>query len=423
MRSMARQLQSGGDRRRSGTPIGLALWRRKEQDLLAESAGVREGAGCVLVVDDDEVNRLVAEGCLVSEGVDVRLADSGPTALDEVAAGGIDLILLDIMMPGMDGFETLGALRQIDAAADLPIVFLTALKDLDTHGRAISSSADDFLTKPINPTVLVMRVRSLLRLRNAQRALKEAERTLRAQHDELAVHARWHHHLRRLVVHDLRSPLGTLMLASDYVSGAAGLSESERETVEDMLDSVGRMRRLVADFSDVDGSLQTGLRATHDPTDITAMLQEVGRAAVASAEVSRVRLEMDIPSDLLMFDVDASLLRRAVHALVEHAAQNILPGSVVRLRAIAGDSGVRIEVEDHGPAIPVEDHARLFQPWSVEPGGRPSGRRRPGLGLPLVRLVAEAHGGSAYIRSVEAGATTVGLELPDVRPAGGITPS
>ncbi len=368
--------------------------------------------GCILVVDDDRVNRLVAEGLLHAEGFEVKLASSGPEALERLAEGDIDLILLDVMMPEMDGFETLAALRSTPQGSDVPVVFLTALSDLETHGRAIASSADDFLNKPINPTALTMRVRSLLRLRRARQDLKRAERTLRGQRDRLALEARWRRHLRRLVVHDLRNPLGTLLLTADYFAGQEGLPAASRQSMDDVVETVQRMRRLITDFSDVDGSLHDGLRVSLRATTLSAMLNDARRAAAEEPHPSDATLRWDVAPDLPTLDLDPVLLQRAVLALIRHARDNAPPDSEIRLRAHVEDRAVKIEVSDQGSAVDPAQVTALFEPWNTETSGEPGQRRRADLALPLARLVAEAHGGAAYIRAGEQGATVVGLELP-----------
>jgi DNA-binding response OmpR family regulator len=118
----------------------------------------------VLIIDDNLQNREVAEGHLVAAGYSAIQAESGEQGLIVIEEQRPDLVLLDVLMPGMDGFETCRQIRMLPVVGDTPVLFLTALGDLGTHKQALDSGADDFLTKPINRTELLIRVRSLLRI-------------------------------------------------------------------------------------------------------------------------------------------------------------------------------------------------------------------------------------------------------------------
>ena len=128
---------------------------------------VADAPPTILVVDDNLQNREVAEGHLVGAGYQAVQADSGLAALGMLESGAVrpDLVLLDVLMPGLDGFETCRRIRALPDGSRLPVLFLTALGDLGTHKAALDSGADDFLTKPINRTELLIRVRSLLRIK------------------------------------------------------------------------------------------------------------------------------------------------------------------------------------------------------------------------------------------------------------------
>ncbi len=139
----------------------------------------------ILVVDDVAQNRLLVEAHLAAAGYAVSMAEGGESALALFRDQAPELVLLDILMPKMDGFETCRMLRTLPGGVDTPIVFLTALCDLGTHQAALEAGADDFLTKPINRTELLLRVRSLLRIRHLTRDLASTFERLRDQADEL----------------------------------------------------------------------------------------------------------------------------------------------------------------------------------------------------------------------------------------------
>jgi two-component system cell cycle response regulator len=133
----------------------------------------------ILVVDDHEQNLELLSAYLDDLGAEIRQARDGIEALDAVAAKRPDLILLDVMMPRMSGFQVCGKLKSDPATKDIPIVVVTALNEVADVERAVELGADDFLTKPVNRLELVTRVRSLVRLGMLQRQLQQTMAELR----------------------------------------------------------------------------------------------------------------------------------------------------------------------------------------------------------------------------------------------------
>src|SRR4029077_6880065 len=175
------------------------------------SAATVETPATILVVDDNLQNREVAEGHLVGAGYAVIQAEGGEEALPMLEARRPDLVLLDVLMPGIDGFEPCRRIRLLPVVGDTPILFLTALGDLTTHKAALDSGADDFLTKPINRTELLIRVRSLLRIKQLGDELKRNYDVIRSQRDALLVAQRQKEELTALIVHDLKNPLSSIL--------------------------------------------------------------------------------------------------------------------------------------------------------------------------------------------------------------------
>lgn len=122
----------------------------------------------ILIVDDDWMNREVLQAHLDSAGYQVLTANTGAKALEITAAWPVDLVLLDIRMPGMDGYQVCAHLRQTDTTRDIPILLITALEDDDSKSRGLEVGADDFLTKPLDAAIMLNRIRSLLRLRQLE---------------------------------------------------------------------------------------------------------------------------------------------------------------------------------------------------------------------------------------------------------------
>jgi DNA-binding response OmpR family regulator len=182
---------------------------------------------------------VLVEAHLAAAGYAVTVADGGERALALFQEQPPELVLLDILMPKVDGFETCRRLRALPGGAETPIVFLTALCDLGTHQAALDAGGDDFLTKPINRTELLLRVRSLLRIRHLARDLAATFERLRDQSDELERAKREQGDLYALVEQDIETPLTRvvrdLQLASE--SGA-----DSRQALRDALQATARVQ-------------------------------------------------------------------------------------------------------------------------------------------------------------------------------------
>lgn len=139
----------------------------------------------ILVVDDNAANSPLAEAHLVAAGYAVQLAEGGEQGIAAFEEWQPGLVLLDILMPGMDGFETCKRLKKLPAGKDVPVVFLAALSDLSAHEQAMESGADDFLTIPINRTELLIRVRLLLSVKHLRDELNQGYDLIRSQRDAL----------------------------------------------------------------------------------------------------------------------------------------------------------------------------------------------------------------------------------------------
>lgn len=150
-------------------------------DLISDEPFEHQG---VLIVDDNEQNLELIQAYLDELGGDIRLAHDGLQAIDSVASNPPDIILLDIMMPRMSGFQVCEKLKNSPATRDIPIIMVTALNEVGDVERAIDAGADDFLTKPVNKLELITRVRSLLRVRQLKRQLDNAVSEVRSMRDQ-----------------------------------------------------------------------------------------------------------------------------------------------------------------------------------------------------------------------------------------------
>jgi two-component system sensor histidine kinase/response regulator len=320
----------------------------------------------VLIVDDEPANRALLRAYLANQGHELVEADSGQAALERAADAPPDLVLLDVLMPGLDGFEVCRRLRSAQTDGFLPIVLVSALTDPDSRRGGLEAGADEFLSKPVDRQELLLRARNLLALRELRRFRDE---------------------MMGAVVHDLRSPLGALRInlrssIEDWGDDAA------LDALRDAEASVARLSELVGVLAEVH---QLERAAPLRLESVAA-----GRYLEAIIAPRRIRgrdrgIAWELACDeSIELAADPIHFRRAVEALFDHVLRNTAKQTVIGVRAVRDDARVRIAV--------------TYTPTTCG---------HPGLALYLCRLALDAHGGRFEVRESVGGPTRFVLELPD----------
>jgi signal transduction histidine kinase len=377
----------------------------------------------ILVIDDNLQNREVAEGHLVSAGYHAVLADSGESGLARFQERRPDLVLLDVVMPRMDGFETCRRLRELAGGPDVPILFLTALGDLGTHKAALDSGADDFLTKPINRTELLIRMRSLLRIRRLSDELRRNYDVIRSQRDELLTAQRQRLELATLIVHDLKNPLSSILSNVEYLNANAQIPERERESLADVLRASRSMFRMVMNLLDISRSEDGALVPRCAEFDVSALLNEVASETVHRLEEKGQTLSLSVDPAVGTIIADRDLVRRVVENLLDNSHKysprngrisiDVRPGTLD-----AGDGpppvpAIELRVRDEGAGIPADYRTRIFEKYvRVEDRNVSEPRNSQGLGLVFCRTAVEVHGGLIWVEDNGAKGSCFCLRLP-----------
>jgi signal transduction histidine kinase len=345
---------------------------------------VAEGRARVLVVDDDPAARAALGAFLAVAGYEIGTAAGVTDALAALVAEPADLVLLDLMMPEIDGIEGCRRIRKVLGDTYVPILIVTALVEPACLAAALDAGADDFLAKPTVQVELLARVRSALRVKRQHDALRQL----------LHMRAR----LASLVAHDLHGPLTAIGFAVDLLeeeptvrAGAgAGLTRIRR--------SLQRISELATDLTLAARLDQPELRPDREPLDLRALATDVADTLAPVWRRAGAVVRVDGPPTAAV--VDGRLLRRLVENLLLNAIGHAPRGSTVRIGvAPVGEARVRIVVEDAGPGVPAVDRERVFAPF-VSTGGGP-GRFGTGLGLAFCRQVVDAHGGRVWVEDNE----------------------
>lgn len=357
----------------------------------------------VLVVDDNEQNRALARMTLEEEGYAITLASGGEEALALFERDPPDCVLLDVRMPRMDGYAVCERIRAMPGGAEVPVLFLTALRDVETFDRAAKAGGTDFLTKPVQPAELVLRVQQALRLRRLDAELRAQYDALRRQRDELYRLQLLKEDLANFIVHDLKNPVGSIDLQAQLILRDRALSERSREGASRIRAEVRDLLRLILNLLDTTRGEQGQLAPVPAPIDLRAVIGEVLEARAAQAEAQGVTLRAEVLAPTLRADAD--LLRRLLENLVENAIRHAPQGSAVSVEAVGEAGAVVLRVSDRGAGVPEAMREAIFDRFvQLAQGDDARGRTGRGLGLAFCKLAVEAHGGRIWVEEARPGA-------------------
>jgi two-component system sensor histidine kinase/response regulator len=356
----------------------------------------------VLVVDDNAQNRAVAEAILREEGHRVVLATGGEEGVAAFEREHPDCVLLDVRMPGVDGFTACRRMRAIEGGAEIPIIFLTAQRDLDTFDAAQEMGADDFLTKPIHAAELALRVQAAVKLRRLGSELREHYALIRRQRDDLVRLQLQKEQLIAFVVHDLKNPVNSMDLHAQLLERIPGLPPRARPSLARIRDGARTQLRLIMNLLDIARGEEGHLALVRSRVDLVALVGEVVTTLELRASDGAVSLESSVEAPFA--HADGELLRRVLENLVENAIRHAPEGTKVRVSTVAHAEGVQLGVADAGAGIPEYARQKVFERFAqLGSDDATSTRAGRGLGLAFCKLAVEAHGGRIWVEAADPG--------------------
>lgn len=357
----------------------------------------------VLIVDDVTKNIQLVANFLKQAGYDINFAISGKTAIKHIKKESFDLILLDIMMPEMDGFEVCNKLKSDPETKDIPVIFLTAKTDIDSITKAFQLGGVDYITKPFNKAELLARVKTHLELQKQKRNLKE----LNATKDKFF----------SIIAHDLKSPLNQLLGLSEILQ-----KEIESERRDDVIklakfinNSAKSGRLLLENLLEWSRS-QTGF-INFDPEilNLGKITNEVIRLNENNAKHKSITLKSSINNGDLAF-ADKNMIKTVLRNLISNAIKFTMNGGKIHLSAEQTNDEVTYSVSDSGIGMKSDDLKKLFRidinPISI---GR-SQEKGTGLGLILCKEFIEINGGKIWVESKLEEGSTFKFSIPFLKP-------
>lgn len=356
----------------------------------------------ILIVDDQPQNvQIVGDLLTVTMGYEVVIASDGEEALRRLDECTPDLILLDVLMPGLDGVETCKRIKENPLLADIPIIFLSAADDKNLIVQALESGGVDYVTKPFSRAELITRVRTHLALKSAHDALK----ALAEDKDELL----------GILTHDLKNHLGGMQMSAQLLHDRLGRQQEDsksRQLVDNILQNTTQMLAFVKEFL-ANTMAERNLQLTAQPVNLAEAASQAIRQYQLAAERKDISFVCELNAPGNMISTDPLALKQVLDNLLSNAVKFSPSGKsvYVSVEPTTGDC-IECRIRDEGPGFTAMDKSHMFRRYarlSARPtGGEPS----TGLGLSIVKKLVEEMNGHLLLESTPGEGATFIVRLP-----------
>jgi signal transduction histidine kinase len=384
-----------------------------------------ETKGRVLVVDDDLLNRIKLSTNLEEAGYSVALAKDGAEALEAMRTEPYDTMLLDLMMPVMDGFEVLQHVAADSSLQHIPIIVVSAEEDLESVVRCIEMGAADHLPKPFNPTVLRARVGACVGKKRSHDREVALFNELQQRYRELEDLQKLRDDLTHMIVHDLRTPLTSFLTGLQSVPMMGALNPDQSECLAMATDGGTDLLGMINELLDIskmeDGSLQLDLKPVEPPAVVERALSQLEHLG----HDKELTLQREIAPALPALQADEEKLIRVLVNLCGNAIKfTPARGSItVRVHPAAfaasangpvetSGNGIVFSVTDTGEGIPPAYFERIFEKFGQVETRKSGQKMSTGLGLTFCKMAVEKHGGRIWVESEPGRGSTFSFSLP-----------
>jgi two-component system, sensor histidine kinase and response regulator len=405
----------------------------------------------ILAIEDSATQAAALELELEAAGFSVQGARNAEEGLQALEQQRFDVVISDIVMPGLSGFELCRRVKSDARWADLPVILLTTLSDPEDIVRALECGADNFVTKVRGSEHLLERLRLLVETRrlrseagagggvrtsfqgkaieitasreqildlllttfeDAVRANGELElsRTeLEAKHQALVELQRQKDELSALLVHDLRSPAAGIVMQATARLRSRNLPDAERQYWSSVMTAADTIQRMSLNLLDITRAEEGSLPLKLQETEIRALLEDVGTgmAALAAGREQQIVTDVQFAGSV---SLDRELIRRVLNNLADNASRHSPIGGTIRIVVARDDESLLLSVCDEGPGVPDELKQRVFDKY-MRLGGQSESSGR-GLGLAFCQLAVEAHGGSIWVEDNQPSGSRFCIRLP-----------
>ncbi len=370
--------------------------------------------GIILVVDDDPENLGVLFGYLSDKGFKVLLVQSSENALVQAERNRPDIILLDILMPGMDGFETCKCLKAGEQTREIPVIFMTALSDTLNKVRGFQSGAVDYITKPFQQEEVLARVNAHLTIRKLQQQLEGKNTLLQEQVVQLQEANTSKDKFISMISHDLQSPFSSLRGLIQFTSENIGeYNKNELEGIMNLLgNSTENLYALIENLLTWSRIQRGVLEHCPQHIDLRKLVIQNISLFTPNADAKKITFKNHLESSVVAY-ADYNMVNAILRNLISNAVKFTHEGGKITFTAAeVGDRTVEVTVADSGIGIAQEHLSKLFRIDSRYKQLGTAREKGTGLGLILCKEFAEKNAGTIWMESEPGHGTAVKFTLP-----------
>ncbi len=353
----------------------------------------------ILIVDDNKENIDLIAYFLKPQNYNIVTASDGVEALEKVETEQPDIILLDIMLPKMDGFQVCEHIKKNQETRFIPVIMITALKELKDKIRALEVGADDFISKPFENVELLTRVKSLLRIKRYHDQLEEKNLELEEKNRELLKLDKFKEELNHLIVHDMKNPL--FVIQGNLQMMEMGLGDSISPTVQKFLGRIDRstqnLLRMVLNLIDIFKIEGDDVNLNLELVGLNELAEKAYQRLMDYPENEHKQINLKLVEKIPFIRLDMSMMERVMDNLISFGAANVPADGQVDVETFYNDHEVGLVVHDYGTQIPVKYSESMFDKFSQVEIKNEGYRLGRGLALTFSKLAIEAHGGQLTV--------------------------
>jgi len=368
--------------------------------------------GSMLVVDDDKMSRMLLTRNLQQVGHTVVMAESGAQALDLLRSHSVDIILLDCMMPEMDGYQVLEKIMGDETLRQTPVIMVSADNEMASVVTCIEMGAEDYLHKPFDPSLLRARISNSLEKKRSREREQRLFEQLQEKHRHLQELEKLRNDLTHMIVHDLRTPLTSILTGLQTMEMMGGLDESHLELLNMGIQGGEALLGMINDLLDISKTEDGSIQMKYEDLNVEDVVKQAVRQVTELAREKSLALKTEMTSGLPGIRADEDKLRRTLVNLLGNAIKFSPEESTITLSVKQQSPSLVFSVSDKGEGIPKEYFERIFEKFGQVETRKSGQKMSTGLGLTFCKMAVEAHGGKIWLESETGKGSTFFFTIP-----------